>query len=585
MSDAASTIPAVNEETILNWVGSQNLQLGLSYFESRAIIDPRRQGQAIKALCQGTMPQPYRLRADLGPQGVTDADCSCPVGGGGHCKHVGALLLAWLHRPDTFRVAPEPDVALEQRSKPELIAIIKRMLQIQPDLELILEVALPGEDQREVSANPDDYRRQVGAALQRAGNDWYGMRGIPTEIGIALGTGDEFLARSDHGSASIVYQAVAQGIMEHYELVYDDNEELCETVDQCVAGLDICLAEMAPGSAAREDILNTLLDVYLFNRDYGGGESDVNAPDTILERATTEEKNAIAVRIRAAMPEGDSWSDGYRRQTFGRFLLDLEQAESDTEAFLEICRLSGLLAELADRLLQLGRPEEALAEAELAADYDLLGVADVFLRHGCSHQIEPLVAKRIEADQSGRMLDWLKERHKERGELVEALALAKQKLDGRPRLVRYLEVRELSQGLGVWQESRPQLLERWSAEEKYSLLTEIHLEEGEIDLALKSVKRSERFFAQNADQLIRVAQAAWEAYPREAAEIYRQLSESLIDARGRGNYQAACNHLLKARELYLHLAQESEWTDFIAQLRERHRRLPALMEELSNAGL
>ena len=246
MSDAASTMPAVSQETILNWVGSRNLQLGLSYFESRAIIDPRRQGQAIKALCQGTMPQPYRLRADLGPQGVTDADCSCPVGGGGHCKHVGALLLAWLHRPDTFRAAPELDAALEQRSKPELIAIIKRMLQIQPDLELILEVALPGEDQRKVSASPEDYRRQVAAALQRAGNDWYGMRGVPTEIGIALGAGDEFLARSNHGSASIVYQAVAQGIMEHYELVYDDNGELCETVDQCVEGLDICLAEMAP---------------------------------------------------------------------------------------------------------------------------------------------------------------------------------------------------------------------------------------------------------------------------------------------------------------------------------------------------
>ena len=151
-----------------------------------------------------------------------------------------------------------------------------------------------------------------------------------------------------------------------------------------------------------------------------------------MERATTEEKNAIAVRIRAAMPEGDSWSDGYRRQTSGRFLLDLEQAKSDTEAFLEICRLSGLLAESADRLLRLGRLEEALAEVELAADYDLLGVANVFLRHGCSQQIEPLVAKRIEADQSGRMLDWLKERYKERGELVEALALAKQKLEQRP---------------------------------------------------------------------------------------------------------------------------------------------------------
>ena len=43
--------------------------------------------------------------------------------------------------------------------------------------------------------------------------------------------------------------------------------------------------------------------------------------------------------------------------------------------------------------------------------------------------------------------------------------------------------------------------------------------------------------------------------------------------------------LLKVRELYDQLSQESGWTDFIAQLRERNRRLPALLDELNIAGL
>ena len=113
-------------------MGTRSFQLGRSYFEDEAVFDLRRQGDALKALCQGSMPQPYRLRVAFGAEGIEGADCSCPVGGGGHCKHVGALLLAWLDRPDAFRAVPELDADLERRGKDELIALIKQMLRLQP---------------------------------------------------------------------------------------------------------------------------------------------------------------------------------------------------------------------------------------------------------------------------------------------------------------------------------------------------------------------------------------------------------------------------------------------------------------------
>lgn len=587
MSKTVSNIPAISEQTILDWVGSRNFRLGLSYFESQAILDPRRQGNSLKAWCQGSMPQPYRLCAVFGRRGVVEADCSCPVGDGGRCKHVGALLFAWLHQPEAFREMADLDTTLEQRSKPELIAVIKRMLQVQPDLETLLEATLPGENQEGAPVNPDIYRRQIAAAFQRAGDDWYSMRSIPREVRVILSSGEGFLDRADPGNASIVYRAVALGILEYYEMMQDDDGELCATVDRCVEGLADCLENenMGLDSADRIEILQTLFDVYLFNRDYGGGESEVNAPDVILQYATGEEKAVIAGRIRAAMPQGNEWGDGYRRREYGRFLLDLEQAQSDDDAFLEICRQCGLFPELADCLLTLGRPEEAMAEAEMAENYDLLAVADVFLQHGCSQRIEPLLASRIETDRSHRLLDWLKERHRERGELAEALALSRLKLELSPDLSGYLEVRELSQGLGVWQELRPQLLEQWSDDGAYSLLTEIHLEEGEIDLALKSVRQMDNRPFLAGEQLLRVAQAASSTHPQDALEIYRQQAESLINIRVRDNYRRACELLCKVRDLYLQQSQESAWTDFIAELREQNRRLPALMEELENAGL
>ena len=582
MSD---TIPAVSERTISDWVGPRSFKLGRSYFENEAIFDSRRQGSALKACCQGSMPQPYRLRVAFGADGIEEADCSCPVGSGGRCKHIGALLIAWLAKPDDFREVAELDADLEQRSKGELIALIKQMLQLQPDLEILLEAASPGGDRQSAPVNPEIYRRQVSSAFRRGWDDWMAPRRVASDIGITVSAGDGFMALADYANASIVYQAVAQEILEHYEMMPDEDGHLNEVVDRCLEGLGHCLAGGGDDAAVRKNSLQTLFDIYRFDVDYGGVGLGEASPNLILEHATGEEKRAVAGWVRAAMPQGNSWGDNYHRQVYGRFLLDLEMAHLDDASFLSICRESGRLADLVERLLTLGRLEEAIAEAEPAGDYELLTLADIFRQHGCAQKAEPLLAKRIETGQDHRLVGWLKERHKERGELSEALALAKRLLERRPHLAGYQEVRELSQQLGVWQELRPQLLAEWSGAKEYHLLTDIYLEEGEIDLALKSVKERKPGFPYGTDQLIRVAESASETHPHAALDIYRQQVERLIETRGRDNYHRACEHLTRVRNLYRQLSQEPAWADFIAQLRERHRRLPALKEELSNAGL
>ena len=579
------SIPAICEEIISDWVGPRNLQLGQRYFGNEAVFDLRRQGGSLKACCQGSMPRPYQLRIDFGVEGIDEAHCSCPVGGGGHCKHIGALLLAWSKQPDAFREVAELDAALQERTKEELIALIKQMLQLQPNLETLLEIPLPGHGKRSGPVNPEVYRRQVASALRRAGDDWMALRGVAAEIGMTVSVGDGYLALSDFDGASSVYRAVVQQILGNDEVMADEDGFLCEVVDRCVEGFGNCLADAGYGSSGRETSLQTLFDIYRFDVDYGGLGLGESATDYILEQATVEEKKIVAAWVRAAMSQGSSRSDASNRQMYGRFLLDLEEAHLDDASFLRICRESGRSTDLVDRLLTLGRLEEAIAETEATSDYQLLTLAEVFRNHGYAQRLEPLLAQRIETSQDRRLAEWLKERHKERGETAQAHALARQLLERRPHLAGYQEVRELSGQLGVWEELRPQLLAGWSAAKEYHLLTDIHLEEGEIDLALESVKDRGPGSPYLADQMIRVALAASEIRPLAALDIYRQQAESLIEARGRENYQLACEHLTKVRDLYRQLSQDTAWADFIAGLRERHRRLPALKEELSNSGL
>ena len=436
----SETIPSASAETITAWAGSRSLQLGRSYFENGAVFDLRRQGSSLKARCQGSMPQPYRLRVTFGAQGIEEAHCSCPVGRGGRCKHVGALLLAWLDQPDAFRTVLELDADLEQRGKDELIALIKRMLRLEPDLETLLEETPPGGDRPRTPVDPETYRRQVSYAFRRGGNDWMAYRRTAEDIDGIVNAGDDFLALDDGASASVVYQATARGILEHYDPGFDEEWNLGGVVDRCVEGLGDCLVSMDDDARGREQTLQALFEIYRHDVDCGGIGLGEAAPVLILEHASEGERRTVAGWVRNAMGRGDD----YHRRAHGRFLLELESDDLDDDAFLGICRESGLLADLVDRLLTIGRLDEALSEARRAGDHQLLILADVFLRHGCSPSVEPLLVRRMETGQDHRLAEWLKARHRERGELAEALALAKRLLLARPHLAGYQEVRELS---------------------------------------------------------------------------------------------------------------------------------------------
>ena len=220
-------------------------------------------------------------------------------------------------------------------------------------------------------------------------------------------------------------------------------------------------------------------------------------------------------------------------------------------------------------------------------DYDLLRLADLFVSRGQADVAERLVGERAPGSRDIRLLTWLKERAELRGDLGEALCLAETLFWHAPSLQAYRRMRDLAQSTGRWDEVRMTTLTHLSEQEHHSLLTEIHLDEGEIDQALEALGRvrTSPWGWGGGDLAIRVAEAAEEDRPRQAMRIYRERVDKLIAARGRGNYTTAAAYLARIRELYRRLGEVGAWEALIADLRERNRRLRALKEELQRAGL
>jgi uncharacterized Zn finger protein len=574
-------IPQLSEKAIERRVGEPSFGRGLRYFEDGAIFDTRRQGQTLKARCHGSGGQAYRVQVTFNDKEIVAAECSCPVGGGGFCKHVAALLLTWRERPEEFTEVEDLDTALEQRSREELIALIKLMLRREPDLEVLLQAPLPGAGGTPASA--DAYRRQAEAVFEHAGDEWDAARDIADELLGLKEIGDAFLLRKDYAGAAAVYEGVCAAVLDHLDTVHDEEGDLHTVVHGCVDGLVECLKGVGDDPALREPILRALFEVFQEDIEAGGiGLSD-SMPD-LAEITRPEERRVVAEWVREALPGGDSWSDNWRRESLGGLLLDLEADTLDDEAFLRICRETGRVHDLVDRLLQLGRLDEAVREAGTASDYELLGLADLFVTHGHGDVAERLVQERARESRDHRLSEWLKKRAAARGDTAAVLKLAEQLFRAQPGLEGYKEVRGLAQERGTWEALRPKLLALLKKSPHAYTLIQVYLDEGAIDEALKEVK-SERGHGFGHDLALEVAEAAEATRPKAARDIYRRRAEALINQRNRGSYQEACRFLQKVRDLHNQIGDADAWTTYIAGLRERHRTLRALQEEMTRAGL
>jgi catechol 2,3-dioxygenase-like lactoylglutathione lyase family enzyme len=484
--------------------------------------------------------------------------------------------------------------------------------------------------QKMLSVNPAAYRRQVADAFRRD------TPRIRQELLVVKQAADRLAAQGDYLGAATIYETLVTEIFEQSHLYYDEEAEyddyyeeegyypeeegLDELVGECIEALGNCLADERADRVAREKSIDVLFAIY--QRDLHSQDSHgfaALAADQLVRNATPLERQTPVAWISDGLTDEEEITDSQRKE-YGKFLLDLEKDTLDNEAYLRICRETGRTADLVDRLLALGRIDEAAREAQQIDDYALLGLADLFIQHRQDAVAERLVRARILApirptndavrlllpSQAGRVeeekpdwrvLEWLRKYYQDRDNHAAELEVVETLFRTQPLLRHYQELRALAKQLGRWETVQPALLTFLEQVRNTTLLIQIALDEGDIDKALhllKGTAKKDHYgytyiesygYYGYGNIALEVARAAEETRPREAIELYRQYAERLIALRERKNYQAACTYLIKVRALYEKLGEGEAWTSYITALREQNRNLRALREELAAAGL
>ena len=570
----------MDEEAVRSHVGHRSFVRGRAYFEEGRVKQPQRdEAGHLTATCEGSRMGAYTVQATVGEGATMSAHCSCPVGGAGRCKHVAAVLLTWIHDPDSFTSHVGLDGRLAALTPDELRRALRMLIERDRELAWVLDVVAGPASVDELVDDEPYYDRTFSMLPEEWG--WRGTAAAGDALDGMVDIGNEFLASGQVARAGAVFRGALRAAVETYEQ-YHDEGEISEPMAQCVAGLRDVLRELPADSPNRQPILDVLAQLVSFEYNYGGFDLDGGLSGVLRDVATEEERLAIAADCRAMLraPGLSSWD----KEHLGGFIAELEMDSLDDEAFLALCRETGRDRDVVDRLMTLERHDEADETVRSRGDYELLGFADTFDRHRREQAFVGLLEERSPTTENTLLLQWLVDHYAETGARGRALDLAERIF----RLAPGTDAYDRAMGLASEDAAdvKSALLASLTRCDDRSARLRVLLHAGENDRAVAEIKAAEaashhfwgRELADAAGQLT-------DTHPDVSAELFQRLAAGCIARKGRGSYREACIYMLELRRVWETAGDSDRFTQWLQVVKGKYRRLPALQDEIRKAGL
>jgi len=328
------------ESAIRSYASEQSFEREREYYLSGAIYNAVRQGNTLLAECVGT--ETYHLRVELDENNLQFASCTCPYEFGGYCKHLVALLLTYIHKPEEFSERKSIPALLENMDKAALVAILTKLADRNPELYTWLKTSLPITVVKDANSKPKPVVSQVSEPawrkhiknILRPGRGYYddyeSTSGVSSELDEVTISAGELLAAGDAQGVITILLALLDELSDAYEMFDDSDGELGESAD-----------------FAGEILAEAILSV------------DLNEQ----ERKTLERKLALE----------HGWET--HPEYVNDFTTDLNNAKLNvlerqgrTDEFLALCHQTGQHLRYTLKLLQFERTDEAIRAAYQLAD-------------------------------------------------------------------------------------------------------------------------------------------------------------------------------------------------------------------------
>jgi hypothetical protein len=322
---AIEGLKTLGEDDIRRLFEEKVFARGVKYFEQGRIRRPFIYRDRIMAECHGTLPEDYSIRVDV-LDGNFIASCSCAYAFG-HCKHIAAVLYAWLKRPGMFKDLGQSEDLLRKMDSGSLVDTIMDMIKYDPDVAYVINLRLlPRPDLPAFVKGELDTIFSESLAVRR------GVREIVRKLDIFREYASDIHKEGDIRSSMVVLETVIDAMVENYTRL-DDRDSLMRNFFSSVLSLYGDVLSSYCNEAERRGSLGKALDWYM-GAEWG------------LERVLRKFLQKQAERLREQMFMLDATER--RLAGFKKRFITMGSKYSEEYEYIEerLERLEGLLAGL-----------------------------------------------------------------------------------------------------------------------------------------------------------------------------------------------------------------------------------------------
>ena len=602
-------LPKITESMIRAGAGPESFHRGEEYYRDGAISNTVIQGTLLSGECAGTYAPYYRVQVELDEAGIAEASCTCPYEFGGYCKHVVALLLAYLHHPNSFMARKAPAELLADLDHNDLVVILTKLMQEQPELcdrieALILVPSRSRKKRKKVDI--EVYRRHVIGIVHsldgmRMSEAYWHVGDLANQLHEVQQSAVKFLAAGDTEAALEILLVLLEEASRGIEYIDDSNGELGGYVGELGTLLAEAILSMELSQVERAKLTSRLEKLIKYVGDYGmEGNLHIAVQaakfgwDDVPEETATFRMAASKVNEddqRDDWDEGDDWDEEVAYEfhewdwpavaspnDLTEAKLNVLDRQSRTEDYLALCKKEQRHLRYTLKLCDLKQVTDAVkyAKKHLVSAEEMRQVA---LRLRESRR----VAEAIEVGEHGLKLEgpkaglggWLGPVEEAQGRTKQALAAWLAAFPEQPSLGTYKTIRRLAEE--GWGRLRSEVMAKLRKSYDKQVLAEVLLLEKEWDEAIKVAEVRDVWYP----IIETVADGVMSHRPEWVVQISLKQAARLMTEVKSKNYPIAAAWLKRAKQAYKLLGKTDEWKKYLGETKEKYKRRPALQNQLA----
>ena len=569
----------ITESALKSLSSPESFARGYKLYQSDAVFDTFRQGDLLTGKCEGSSAPFYQIHVQLDEGGIQEASCTCPYDWGGYCKHIIALVLTYIHNPDAFIEQKNIEELLGQLDKGDLVHLITKMVDKNPDLYSWLQTAIPAvsaqsqpaqqRNKRKTEVSKTTYKRQIQSILHslqgyRMSEAYWMMGGMVDQLDHIRDTAYDFLEADDAQGALVILTTLLTEVSGSYEQFDDSDGELGGFFSELALPLVEAILSAHLSKTERRNLFNELEPVVKELSVYGIDDLDV-----IL----------VALNL--------GWSDemlaeqedyDYDESILTEAKLNILERQNRVEEYLKLCLEVGEYRRYILKQIEVGDFEKAkeVAWKTLTQASDALVIAKALRDAGHLPDALRLAEKGLDLDGSKHALGaWLGPIEETQGRIDKAIQAYQAAFTSLPSLELYNILKKLS-GTN-WENLRPILMQILQVSHHTDVLAEVYLSEEEWDKAISIADKAGEW---NYSLIQKVVDAVLPFRPDWVIQASRKQAEGLIAKTQSKYYSIAVRWLAKMKQAYLASGRNEEWSSYLDELKNTYSRRPALQAEL-----